>query len=496
MEQDKLLLGKAPYAPLKIGTHNKIFHTDDVCCIAFLLTLAPNSTYIRTRDSQELATCDIVVDVGEGAFDHHQENKRMHKGSDIPYSAFGLLWDAFGHKYVAYVCPDLTERECLNVKRIVGKEFALQVDAADNGKVHNIYTKPINSFIGYISDLSPDWDEDFSLEDSFKEAVCIAQSYLRRMVCGIAYQTTNETGLNADTVLSGALIHNLIVNKNKLNEYDQTKITKYLGDAPDNLEAMYEYVNNTNFDYLKDRVACESEFNSVAALIWEFFGKSVIRSHFKLNETQVEDVKKQATDKFFCQIRTEDTLYINRKYDNPVATFYSYLNSFSYLLEGEDLQDNYMKAVQIALDYLVKRVIKKQVNAYYIMDYLDDQVTIQNSPILVLDKGLNWRRYILDVDPQERIKFVVFPDVDNSWLVQVVPKQRDSFESRMDLPSHWGSRRGKELEHITGVNGSIFCHSGLFLCGNKTLQGAIKMAEKALVHNQLACLCTKRAALY
>ena len=57
---------------MNIGTHNGIFHCDEVIGIA-ILEIAHMKTdiyVVRTRDINELNKLDIVIDIGYGMFDH------------------------------------------------------------------------------------------------------------------------------------------------------------------------------------------------------------------------------------------------------------------------------------------------------------------------------------------------------------------------------------------------------------------------------------------
>ena len=64
----------------KIGTHNGTFHCDEALA-CFMLKQLPEyrlADIVRTRNPEELAKCDIVVDVGgvydadKHCYDHHQ----------------------------------------------------------------------------------------------------------------------------------------------------------------------------------------------------------------------------------------------------------------------------------------------------------------------------------------------------------------------------------------------------------------------------------------
>ena len=58
---------------IRVGTHNGGFHADEIVAIAMIsLVLDVEVEIVRSRDAATLATCDIVVDVAEGTFDHHR----------------------------------------------------------------------------------------------------------------------------------------------------------------------------------------------------------------------------------------------------------------------------------------------------------------------------------------------------------------------------------------------------------------------------------------
>lgn len=85
-------------SPLKIGTHNQVFHCDEVLACYMLLQLKEfsNSIIVRTRDESLLKDCDIVVDVGGvydktiHRYDHHQREFKETFSSLRP--EFGEQW--------------------------------------------------------------------------------------------------------------------------------------------------------------------------------------------------------------------------------------------------------------------------------------------------------------------------------------------------------------------------------------------------------------------
>ena len=77
--------------------------------------------------------------------------------------------------------------------------------------------------------------------------------------------------------------------------------------------------------------------------------------------------------------------------------------------------------------------------------------------------------------------YVVYPDeLGGNWRVQAIPVSPESFESRKALPEPWRGIRDEELSRLSGIDGCIFVHASGFIGGNKTKEGALEMARRAL----------------
>ncbi len=80
---------------MKIATHNKIFHTDEVTAIALLKVFLDDEIEVERleHNSKDFNNFDMVIDIGKKfdgikLFDHHQ-----YKGGK---SSAGLIWDYIG----------------------------------------------------------------------------------------------------------------------------------------------------------------------------------------------------------------------------------------------------------------------------------------------------------------------------------------------------------------------------------------------------------------
>lgn len=80
--------------------------------------------------------------------------------------------------------------------------------------------------------------------------------------------------------------------------------------------------------------------------------------------------------------------------------------------------------------------------------------------------------------------YVVFPSGHNDmWKVEAIRKSPDTMENRKLFPESWRgfSNEDSKLKEITGVSDVSFCHRGGFLIIAFSKEGAIKLAEKALL---------------
>lgn len=104
--------------------------------------------------------------------------------------------------------------------------------------------------------------------------------------------------------------------------------------------------------------------------------------------------------------------------------------------------------------------------------------------IIVLEKPLP-RYLIQDVLPKfpEPIYFIYPTKHSDSWKVEAVRKNLSTHESRKLFPEAWrGLMNGdQKLRELSGVDDIIFCHPSGFFAHTLSKDGAIKVAQKALI---------------
>lgn len=295
---------------MKLGLHNNNFHADDVFCAALIKSIYDEVEIIRTRDEKKLSSCDIVADVGNGKYDHHQKDKKV-RSNGVPYSGISLLWEDFAKDYISKNFNIKDNVKIDIVKNNITNGFLLEIDAYDNGIVLNKKDYDEMNISQVIYSFNPDWNED------------------------------------------------------------------------------------------------------------------------------------------------NDEIYLNICFQ---------------------------KAIEFATHILYKKV-KHQLDKFLIEDMSKKYIKNQkNEKYLIFDKSYPWEKSIVTLDVNEQYLYVIFPAKDGTWISQCIPKKIGEFINRKNFPINWGGLRCEKLEEATGVKGSIFCHSNLFMIVHKTKEGAIDLTNLALKH--------------
>lgn len=163
-----------PSLPNLIGTHDGSFHCDEALAIAMLKLLPEysDSVVVRSRNSDILAKCAVVVDVGAiydpstHRYDHHQkEFTGVLEGYNTKLSSAGLVYKHFGHAILRH-CLDTKDEAFINIcYHKLYEGFMQHIDAIDNGisiadgtPRYHIST----SLSARIGTLNPAWNEEQS----------------------------------------------------------------------------------------------------------------------------------------------------------------------------------------------------------------------------------------------------------------------------------------------------------------------------------------------
>jgi len=172
-----------------IGTHDGIFHPDELTAISTLKINNPNIKIVRTRDPERLARCSARIDVGgkycleTNDFDHHQGAGRRANG--VPYASAGLIWKHFG--------KELCSNE--EVWNYVDNRFMQYIDAQDNGERAD---GDVYGLAKIIYRFNPIKDADKTIiEKAFNQALEISMAVLRNEIIASEEQVKSNTEIRA-----------------------------------------------------------------------------------------------------------------------------------------------------------------------------------------------------------------------------------------------------------------------------------------------------------
>lgn len=164
----------------RVGTHSGRFHADEVMSTAILKELF-DLEVVRSRVPEVLNELDLIYDVGEGEFDHHQREKK-YRENGTPYAACGLIWDRFGRDVIKSKEQTLPDEDIENVFYRMDKWLIEGIDAADNGVKTSVTVIPTMNISSIIAEFNPPWDSNALDDSAFYGAVDFASAVFDNML--------------------------------------------------------------------------------------------------------------------------------------------------------------------------------------------------------------------------------------------------------------------------------------------------------------------------
>lgn len=194
-------------ATINFGTHNGIFHCDEVVGIAVLeIAYMDTDAYVvRTRNLDELNELDIVIDIGGGMFDHHMAGFNVCRPTGEKYASAGLVWKKFAEKAIMNVMVEqglsVDDDEIKAIKEQIDREIIIPVDMEDNGE------KVSNHTFSFILNFLPSWMENPNYDNAFSRVEAILFCVLKEIIKGkvVHVATRKELQKRYDCIKNGIL---------------------------------------------------------------------------------------------------------------------------------------------------------------------------------------------------------------------------------------------------------------------------------------------------
>lgn len=253
---------------------------------------------------------------------------------------------------------------------------------------------------------------------------------------------------------------------------------------------------------------------SSAGLVYKHFGKEILASVLETEPTEevVEELYTKIYEDFVEAIDANDngisvyessalkTAGLTPKYKDNNITLPSIVSRLNPLpaeakAHGDAIFDSQFNlASELMGNAFVGLVVnlargwfpaKKQVSEAYLSQTRQD-LDPNGGRVLLFESQVFWKSHLdaLESNPEsakgEKILYVVYPGGPTDWRIQAVGESPSSFVSRKALPEPWRGIRDDALSELTGVPECTFIHASGFIGGNKTKEGALELAKKAL----------------
>ena len=167
-----------------------------------------------------------------------------------------------------------------------------------------------------------------------------------------------------------------------------------------------------------------------------------------------------------------------------IKTVSDVIKIFNPSYGSNDKEDEqFIKAVSLAESILteeLKNVIGKVEAGVKVKKILNKT----KGPILILDEYLPYEETVLTSLSGKKILFAIYPSNRGGYGIKTIPISTTDKTSRVYFPKSWGGLSNSDLEEVTGIKGSLFCHVNRFLMTARDSDTAIKLAEIAININE------------
>jgi uncharacterized UPF0160 family protein len=208
-------------------------------------------------------------------------------------------------------------------------------------------------------------------------------------------------------------------------------------------------------------------------LVWKAYGETICGSHavsHQINKKLVQPIDANDNGMDIFTLKGETAPYL-------IQDVFSLWRP-SYKEEAE-YDVPFMEMVELAREMLLREIKKTQDAVEGESLVLDAYHAAIDKRIIVLDNSAPWGDILgLYAEPL----YVVYQKADQmSWGVSCVRKDKHTYENRKSLPAEWAGLRDAELARVTGVPDAMFCHNARFLAVARSKEGALMLAQKALL---------------
>ncbi|MGO4526924.1 MYG1 family protein [Microvirga sp. 2MCAF35] len=217
---------------------------------------------------------------------------------------------------------------------------------------------------------------------------------------------------------------------------------------------------------------------SSVGLIWRDFGRNALPNFIPGIDEDLLDTVWQDIDASFI-------LAIDQA-DNGVASISQ--GHLSLLIEAfnptwasdQSYDDAFLEAADFARDILIRACRQAHAEAEAQSLVLAAARKARDPRVIVLNHKLPWEKAVFEGDLRDLL-FIIYPNEDaTAWYCRTIPPEPNSFGQRLSLPEAWRGLQEEEFSQAAGIDDGVFCHPSGFICGARSQESTVRLAEKAI----------------
>jgi len=234
------------------------------------------------------------------------------------------------------------------------------------------------------------------------------------------------------------------------------------------LDVGAEYNPETlRFDHHQNSFTEEREDGTpyaTAGLIWRHYAKRIFASKGLKGDYEIAFATKWVDDKLISDIDAVDNGLFQEDPRPSVSLLIAMMNESSDEPEKQEVAFN--KALEFTNDIL-ENFIKAAITEAEVVVELEEYAKTVQDGILILDKNLPFKDFIRS---HTEITRVVYPRTKEQYGVYCNNKENH-------LPERFRGLRDTELNEVSGLTDTIFCHKSGFMAVTLTLESALFLAK-------------------
>jgi uncharacterized UPF0160 family protein len=277
---------------------------------------------------------------------------------------------------------------------------------------------------------------------------------------------THSGSFHADEIFAIAMV--LMVEKRPITRTRDEEIIK-AADIVLDVGAVYDPAN-LRFDHHQNSFTREREDGTpfaTAGLVWEHYAKRIFAAKGLKGEYEQKFAQKWVDDKIIKDIDAVDNGVFNTDPRPSVSLIIAMMNEPSDQPEKQEIA--FYQAIELTTNILnnfIKAAMKEAENIVELEDYAKK---VDADGILIMDKNIPFKDFIRS---HPEIRRVVYPRSEEQFGVFCNGNENH-------LPQKFRGLRTEELNTVTGLTDTVFCHKSGFMAVALSLESVLFMARSS-----------------